>query len=536
MDYKPTQEQLDAVSLFNKGQNLRINAFAGTGKTSTLMLIAKNTSKKGLYLAFNKSIQQEAEERFPNSVKCRTTHSLAYISTPVGLKSVEGKMTDNFNGNMIAEYLKLQPLRLTWQFWKDGLHPRSQGYLIAGTIKRYCHSDDSSILSKHIPSMDHLDLLPLNAMLIINDYIVKHSKKLWDLMIDANSPIPLGHDGYLKLWALNAPKIYCDYIMLDEAQDTNPAVLGVLKKQAAQIVYVGDRHQQIYEWRGAINAMDNIDTANVTYLRQSFRFGQEIAVAANQILKDLHESETITGNPSKKSYIGGCHPNTILTRTNALALKSVIDSLRGSKKPHIVGGTAELLRLLHDVQSLQSKEPGITPEFWGFQEWKDVVEYSQLHEGEHLRAFVSVVEEHGASELISTLNKTCADEGQSNIIISTAHKAKGREWDHVELTDDFLRTKMPKNNKDKQLPLEDAEKRLFYVALTRAKVAVNLSDRCRENYGIKQNRMVLTNKYNYHPPLQDSKPNTKWEKPPLYFPRNSYEDLKIKGKKTIPNT
>jgi superfamily I DNA/RNA helicase len=67
------------------------------------------------------------------------------------------------------------------------------------------------------------------------------------------------------------------------------------------------------------------------------------------------------------------------------------------------------------------------------------------------------------------LNRT-VDEERSDLIISTAHKAKGREWGTVRLTDDFLRSQpgKPTNGPD------PAEVRLFYVALTRAKEAIDV--------------------------------------------------------------
>ena len=77
-----TSEQAHAVDLFKTSQLLKISAFAGTGKTSTLTAVAKSTSRRGLYLAFNKSIAEEARAKFPNSVDCRTTHSLALRTVP----------------------------------------------------------------------------------------------------------------------------------------------------------------------------------------------------------------------------------------------------------------------------------------------------------------------------------------------------------------------------------------------------------------------------------------------------------------------
>ena len=66
-----TDEQTNAVDLFKTSQSLKISAFAGTGKTSTLTAVAKSTQKSGLYLAFNKSIAAEATTKFPH-LACET--------------------------------------------------------------------------------------------------------------------------------------------------------------------------------------------------------------------------------------------------------------------------------------------------------------------------------------------------------------------------------------------------------------------------------------------------------------------------------
>ena len=69
----PTKEQVEAVDLSVKGA-LRVNAYAGTGKTSTFKLIAvaaEVRNQRGLYLAFNKSIATEAATQFVSSVACR---------------------------------------------------------------------------------------------------------------------------------------------------------------------------------------------------------------------------------------------------------------------------------------------------------------------------------------------------------------------------------------------------------------------------------------------------------------------------------
>ncbi|MFP3355401.1 DNA helicase, partial [Pseudoalteromonas sp. SIMBA_153] len=73
-----------------------------------------------------------------------------------------------------------------------------------------------------------------------------------------------------------------------------------MTQQSRQVIYVGDAHQQIYEWRGAVNAMKKLPLPQ-TLLTQSFRFGEPIAEVANTLLKALQEDVPLKGNPNKQS-------------------------------------------------------------------------------------------------------------------------------------------------------------------------------------------------------------------------------------------
>jgi tRNA G46 methylase TrmB len=76
-----TKEQCDII---NSTGNIKINAVAGSGKTTTIIEYANARPKtsKILYLAFNKSVREEATKKFANkglgNVKVETAHSLAY--------------------------------------------------------------------------------------------------------------------------------------------------------------------------------------------------------------------------------------------------------------------------------------------------------------------------------------------------------------------------------------------------------------------------------------------------------------------------
>jgi F-box protein 18 (helicase) len=76
-----TQEQLDII---HSTGNIKINAVAGSGKTTTIIEYAKAKPRnsKILYLAFNKSVKLDAIRKFEacglKNVKVDTAHSLAY--------------------------------------------------------------------------------------------------------------------------------------------------------------------------------------------------------------------------------------------------------------------------------------------------------------------------------------------------------------------------------------------------------------------------------------------------------------------------
>ena len=380
-------------------------------------------------------------------------------------------MTEAMNALRVAELFKLKD----WDVHKGHiLTAHNQGQLIINTVRKYCQSSDRTIATSHVPHIRQLTGIPDSLISAVAAWVVKAATAIWQLMVQTDSDIPLGHDGYLKVWALEKPTINADFILVDEAQDTNPVVLEVLRSQNAQLVLVGDRHQQIYEWRGAINAMEKLPVSHSKNLTVSFRFGQELAKPANVVLKLLGESLALRGNPAKQGRIGSiATPRAILARTNASTLKAVIDAIDANMKPHLVGGTDDLKRLLNGVAVLKSGQRSELPEFFGFSDWQAVLAHVRNEEAHELQMFVNLVEARGEKQLLWALSK-CVEEEDAHLCISTVHKAKGRQWTSVRIFDDFFNStntaldKSARNSKDENRP-DDAELRLLYVALTRAK-------------------------------------------------------------------
>jgi hypothetical protein len=420
---------------------------------------------------------KDARAKFPNSVNCSTIHGLAFKAMHRKYRSNGEKMTGRINAIQLAELLKIKK---TWRIDKNhALPPRSQGYLILDTLRRFTQSADAEPKAEHVPRHGSLLAAPESTIAAVNDFTLRGAKHVWGWMQNADDPVPLGHDGYLKLWALSEPAIGAGFILLDEAHDTNPALLGVLRKQSAQIICVGDRYQQLYEWRGAVNAMERFPADNTTYLTLSFRFGETIAEAATRILSLLDEKTPLRGNPNVNSRIGPVEPQTILARTNASTITAIIQALELDQRPHLVGGTGELMEILRGVQSLRDGEPSPVPEFFGFENWEQVVEFARSDEGEHLLMFVNLVESRGERQLMWALNRT-VDEQRCDITMSTVHKAKGREWSTVRLLDDFVKSHSKRGRacaEDEEANGYDpAELRLLYVAMTRAKEAIEIPE------------------------------------------------------------
>ena len=264
----PTPEQQAIIN--NPLTDIVIRAFAGTGKTATLLqYTAQNANKKFLYLAFNNSISKEAQKKFPSNVTAQTTHSLAHEF--IGTEKYRKKFTPalkplNFIG--LAENL-------------------AQASVIQNTIKKFCLSAARAINESHLPKNKIKELVAAaqgdesatrkNAALQeeFNKYI-KESRAAWEKIINPEvKSIKIDHEVYLKLLALNCPQeVFASYdgVLVDEAQDSNEVTAELIKNTGKPVIVVGDSHQAIYGFRGAWNALGSFTGAQYV-LSESFRFG-----------------------------------------------------------------------------------------------------------------------------------------------------------------------------------------------------------------------------------------------------------------------
>lgn len=470
----PTAEQEEILAAVQRDiPVVVVEAGAGTGKTSTLKMIGQTLTGNGQYTAFNSSLVTESKTKFAgSSVACNTTHSLAFRAVGVNYSHRLGG--DRVRGDQVAEMLGIKALNVPFGSVEKRLSPGFLASQVMGAIRRFCQSADREVGESHFKYIDGIDMPSTDGRRsyasngIVREYLLPFACKAWADLSNPNGTLPFSHDVYVKIWSLNNPVIAADYILLDEAQDTSACMASVIKQQKCKVILVGDSAQQIYEWRGAVNAMADFPDAPRCLLSQSFRFGQAIADVANAVLNELEEPTRLRlkGFDKIDSKIGSVEkPTAVLCRTNAVAVASLLGAIADGRRPFLIGGSKDTIAFIEASQKLMNGENTGHPDLACFGSWGEVQEYTKQEEGEDLKLMVKIIDEFKPQVLLDALRSMPAKEEDADLVVSTAHKSKGREWDRVKLAADF-----PTKSK-----CCDADRKLLYVAVTRAKLVLDVS-------------------------------------------------------------
>ncbi|MFJ9591056.1 UvrD-helicase domain-containing protein [Streptomyces acidicola] len=469
-----TDEQVHAADVFRAGGHLVLQAGAGTGKTTTLALLAASTQRRGRYLAFNKAIARDAASRFPRAVHCKTAHATAYAA--VGHRYARRLNSPRQPAWKIGKALGItRPVRIG----EHEISPRTLSHTVLRTVTRFCYSADRSLARRHVPPLRRLTAPAEHTQLA--EAVLPFADRAWaDLHNPDQGVVRFEHDHYLKMWALTEPKIEADFLLLDEAQDTNPVLEQVFTAQRghAQLVMVGDSAQAIYGWRGARDVMTGFDGTQLT-LTRSFRFGPLIAEQANRWLELAAAPIRLTGTDTIPAEVGdlAC-PDAVLCRTNIGAMTEVMRLLADGHRVALTRGGHTLAALALAARDLKDGRRTAHPELVLFASWGELQEYAE-HDpaGRDLQPFVDLVDTHGPDAILAAINQL-TDEKHADVTVSTAHTAKGREWPTIRIADDFP---PPKDTDQHDAhgrpipePVNDTDARLAYVAVTRGRRHLDL--------------------------------------------------------------
>ena len=454
--FTPTHEQEAIREAFATGDDTVVQAGAGTGKTASLKLLSNDTSKRGLYLAYNKAMQVEAAAEFPENIHCSTIHSLAF--GPVGTQ-----FRDRLFGARRTPPWEIAKALGVYNDFKVGEARLTQNAIsgvVKMTVDRYCFSSDTEIQHHHVPRINGFEEYQTE----LQQFIKPLANKLW---ADLQNPTGFGvmqHDYYLKMWALTEPELYYDFILFDEAQDANALATQLVQGQSCQRVVVGDENQSLYKWRGAHNALSKFPTKHDLRLTQSFRFGQAVADEANKWLTLLDADIRLQGKGPDSVITTVPNADAVLCRSNAEVIAQAVTEKARGRSVAISGGTKALEFFAQAVGKLLQGKKNTHPDLMAFDNWGQVQEYSKSDEGRDLRVMVSLVDNHGVDGILAIIRDTVSED-VADVTISTVHKAKGLQWDKVKIGGDF------RNLLDEQVEMRGstrADLMLHYVAVTRA--------------------------------------------------------------------
>lgn len=471
--------------------DIRINAVAGSGKTTTIIEYARTRPPGSsiLYLAFNKSVKLDAGARFQRmgitNIKVETAHSLAYksIVIPNGFKI-------KHTGYLIHELVDILRLRTNGEQHSE--------FVLASHINRFvnyfCNSDALSLRD-----LDYKNVIQEEKVraFVKSNYQFIETCAMRFLNMMESQHIDITHDFYLKKYQLSAPRLDYDYILFDEAQDASAAMLDVVLSQQATKVIVGDTHQQIYGWRHAVNSLERAQFPTFQ-LSNSFRFNQIIADLASQVLRYKshlmpHEEVLITGSALPGKIIS----KAVIARTNlGLLLKAIeyITEKSHIKQIYFEGNInsytyADEGASLYDVLNLHNGKQNqirdkLIREMKSLEDLEDYIE--KAGDGQ-LGMMVEIVKKYG-NEIPGILRKIKmkhvenSDRNKAQVIFSTVHRCKGMEYDEIEIVNDFINEeKIEKMMRDSafdksQIPKIAEEINLLYVAVTRTRCKISIHE------------------------------------------------------------
>lgn len=493
MTIKPSEQQQAIIDAVASGMRVAcVLAYAGTGKSTTLKMIAQSSPEKTfLYVVYNKALQEDAVLTMPSNVEVRTGHSLAWVYVNSVYKKHGAVLSDRQNGKDdryliksedIARKFGIKPYDVIKTIHgENGSFEKSYTLTIHQTVRhveraieKFCSTEDSEIDINHF---DKKFNYPVG--------VVDHAKAIWNDIKDIkDGQMRIGYAHMSKLWAMSNPdlsysdKDYSkkyDVLMIDEAQDTNPVFGGIYRAQhGVQRVYVGDSYQAIYGYLGAGDELLKLGNVGMFPLTNSYRFGSTLAKKANHALEKLGADKQIIGLGSEPDDLFAADWDVVLCRTNAGVIKAIFKHLEDGKDVWIKKKYAtELSSLLNTIAwfwgYVQDKPKKLHPDLEGYSSKVEIEE--AIEDGDESQMVIEVLallKSKGYKYLHGVLSEMNALAKKKKIEIITAHKSKGGEWDNVYIWSDFRGIKIDPRSGAEILPPRE-ELMLGYVAVTRAR-------------------------------------------------------------------
>lgn len=482
-----TDEMNNLMDAVEAGEDVKGDAKAGAGKSTFLRAVEKyHINKQGIYLCYNKALEREARGLFKGTnVHIFTFHSYSLSTFSKEVKfSFLRKSNLKPNLNMILEYsqfnmdnelFEILEMKKNWRVLVD----ICDCFIQTASLKLTdIHLTEKA--KKIIETKVNSKKLKANQKKDAVNYLVNHSSLLLEAMFNTkeDNQCYCTHDGYVKYWQLSKPVIKYDYVMFDETQDAPPVMINIIFSQKCQKIFVGDGYQNIYQFKGGVNAM-NVLPVETFPLTNAFRYGQEVADLATKILKHNDETISISGLGDttiiKGSDYNDADDMLYVAHTNIHLLDVLIDSYQIKVPTAFISDKKAAYTLMKAESLISISQNG---EGVGF--YKNYTSIDKFIASLRDLESKTIVEwfkddREKFNLLVAALRwSQDIDPEKAHVRLTTAHGSKGLESDTVMLADDFSAV-IAAFGDGKQLP-ED-ELNLIYVAVTRPRKKLVLADK-----------------------------------------------------------
>lgn len=471
--------------LTGKG-NATIVATAGSGKTSTLVMLAFDlpTKTDAIFLAFGKAIADELSTKLP--FPASTFHSLCNRAVRSAIQA-RARMFPQLDARKVDSILD--------RTYGDSILPiRSAVARLVGLAKNEClmpnaSDDDISILiDRHDISWDSNDSVS-EVCTIVRSTLLACTRELATIDFD---------DMMWLVPVFNLTLDKHDVVMVDEAQDTNPLQRDILRRlmgPSSRLIAVGDHSQAIYGFRGASNdALEILAREFGTVelpLTVSYRCPTSVVAMASAygvIEAAPNAREGTVARPATYKFSDFASGDLVLCRNTAplvtLAYRLLARRIPARIKGRDIGNglKALIVKLVGKRGTLDSLPDKLS----AYQEREVSAALAKRQENkaqaiadkcESIIALVDSMTEddrsRGIDGLLTIIDGMFTDRNETDVVfLSTVHKSKGLERQRVTILDWHL---MP-SKMARQEWQQKQERNLQFVAITRSQDVLTFID------------------------------------------------------------
>lgn len=458
-------------------------AVAGSGKTTTFLGAVAGMSGKTAIMAYNNKIAVEIEGKLKDlglewpRVSSGTVHSFGFKACR---KFCPGVKVDKEGVKVPGIFEKL--------YGTDHAYKSIVVKLVSLAKQRavgvVCGPHD---YNAWLDIVNHFDLIDeefgedtVDDVIAMAQKVLKANNQQTDFIdFDDMVYLPLVHP---------MPHFRYDNLIIDEAQDTNPARRELAKRllrPGGRLIAVGDPRQAIYGFTGADN--DSLELIKRDFncvempLTVTFRCPKSVVEFAHQWVSHIeahsdNEDGTVssmawdaflTAKPSAADAILCRNTKPLIQAAFALIRARIPCKIEGRD---IAASILKLARKWKSARTIDAYEQRLD-KFFSTQSAKLEGTKRQMIEDmvETMRVVIAQAKAEGKTHMVdvcSIIDSLFADNVEGVVTLSTGHKAKGREWDNVY----WLNRSSTCPSKYARQAWEVAqETNLCYVMATRAK-------------------------------------------------------------------